>query len=522
MADYVIGIDIGTTGTKSVLLDENNRVVAQSAAIEHPTSFPANIPSAAEQNPDDWWSGTAECIREVLEKAHLEPGEVAAVGVSSQAPCAVLVDADGNPTHPALLWMDRRSDKQCRDRADADQQIKDIAANALDPYYAAPKVTWLLENVPELKRRTSHLLMANGYVNMKLTGGGRSIDTGHAGLCLLASIKDVQWSPELAELFDIPMEWLPPVGIPTEVLGQVSQEAADRTGLRAGTPVVHGGVDGATASLEAGVAGEGDICEMTGQSTVLNAGVSYDSLAEGIGALSVFAYPVPGVYLLFGAMTSTGGILRGFRDQFGDLEKAEAVRTGGDAFALLDKLAGTAPVGSGGMILLPYFLGERAPVWDSDARGTIVGLSMATERAHVVRAILEGTAYGLNHNLEEMRVRGLRPPALRIVGGGSKGKTWNQIKADVTGLPVEVPTETIGAPVGSALLAAVGAGLTDDLAEAVRARYHAREQLAPDPARSRHYQAYYELYKALYPALTEKGIFARLSQVRHAEEAGEL
>ena len=210
---YVIGVDIGTTGTKAVLVDEDSRVVARSAPVEHPTAFPPNIPGAVEQDPDDWWAGTVRCIREVLATAQVAPDAVAAVGVSSQAPCAVLVDGRGRPTHPALLWMDRRSDRQCRDRADANRRIQDIAANAPDPYYAAPKVAWLLENVPDLRQRTTHLLMANGYVNMKLTGH-RSIDSGHAGLCLLAGIEDVRWSPELAELWGIPFEWLPPIGQP--------------------------------------------------------------------------------------------------------------------------------------------------------------------------------------------------------------------------------------------------------------------------------------------------------------------
>jgi xylulokinase len=516
---YVIGVDIGTTGTKAVLVGEDSRVVAQSAAIEHPTAFPPNIPGAVEQDPDHWWAGTTSCIREVLGKAHVPPGAVEAVGVSSQAPCAVLVDAQGRPTHPALLWMDRRSDKQCQDRASANRQIQDIAANAPDPYYAAPKVAWLLENIAGLRQQTTHLLMTNGYVNLKLTGN-RSIDTGHAGLCLLAGIQDVQWSPELAELWGVPTEWLPPIGQPSEVLGRVSPEAAAATGLRPGTVVVHGGVDGATASLEAGVAAEGDICEMTGQSTVLNAAVRHEALVRGLGALSVHAYPIPGLYLLFGAMSSTGGILRWFRDRFGDREMADA-GPGGDAFALLDRLAATAPAGSGGLLLLPYFLGERSPIWDSDARGVLVGLSMSTERAHVVRSILEGTAYGLSHNIEEMRTRGLHPPVLRVVGGGSKGRTWNQIKADVTGLPVEVPRETVGAPVGSALLAAVGAGIVDDLATAAHARYRAKEQTQPDMARHRHYQGYYELYKQLYPALSDRGVFAQLSTMRHAAESGD-
>jgi xylulokinase len=515
MDGYAIGVDIGTTATKAVLLGPNSRVVAESARAEHMTSFLPNVPSTAEQDPDDWWLGTVRCIKQVLELASLEPRQVAAVAVSSQAPCVVLVDYDGQPVHPALLWMDRRSDKQCRDRSGADQEIRQLTGNTPDPYYAAPKVAWLLENEPSLKTRVSTVLVANGYVNLRLTGT-RTIDTCHAGLTLLAELREVRWSSRLAEIWGIPMDWLPPIKQPTAVQGKVTTEAAAATGLLTGTPVVTGLVDGAAASLEAGVADAGDICEMTGQSTVLNAGVPYEVLAKGIGTLSVCAYPIPGLYLLFGSMVSTGGILRWFRDQFGHLEVAEAIKKEGDPFTLLDELAGTAPVGSGGLILLPYFLGERAPVWDTDARGALVGLSMSTQRADVVRAILEGTAYGLNHNLEEMRKLGLVPPVLRIVGGGARGKIWNQIKADVTGLPVEVPTETIGAPVGSALVAAVGAGLIDDLAQGVRSRYHARDQVLPDMAHHKKYQRYYKLYKELYPALS--GTFRRLAQLRYAED----
>ena len=358
------------------------------------------------------------------------------------------------------------------------RQIQDIAANAPDPYYAAPKVAWLLENEPDLRQRTTHLLMANGYVNMRLTGH-RSIDSGHAGLCLLAGIEDVRWSSELAELWGIPVEWLPPIGHPADVLGAVSPEAAAATGLRPGTAVVHGGVDGATASLAAGVAAEGDICAMTGQSTVLNAAVGHQALAKGLGALSVFAYPVPGLYLLFGAMSSTGGILRWFRDQFGDAEQAEAAETGEDAFAVLDRLAGTAPAGSGGLLLLPYFLGERAPIWDSDARGVLLGLSMSTQRSHVVRSILEGTAYGLNHNIERCAPGACVPRSCgsSVVAPGAGPGTRSSPTSPAC--RSRYPQETSGAPVGSALLAAVGAGIEDDLAKAAHTRYRADERFRP-------------------------------------------
>lgn len=524
MERFVIGVDIGTTATKAVLLDFELRIVAESASREHATAYPAGHPSAAEQNPDDWWAGAARGIREVVELAKAKPGAVAAVAVSSQAPCVVLVDREGAPVRPALIWMDRRSDGQCRARARHEAVARRLTGNAIDPYYAAPKLAWLAENEPETRRRTVRVLMANGYVAQRLTGV-YSIDAGHAGLTCLAGMPEVGWVQELLELWGIPADWMPAIAHPTAVLGGVTPSAAAATGLQQGTPVVAGLVDAVAASLEAGLADAGDVCDMTGQSTVLNAAVPYQVLAKGIGAFTTCAYPIPGLFLLAGTMVATGGILRWFRDQFGagaisaelpgaELRAAlaEALAHGGDRFATLDQLAATSPPGSNGLVLLPYFLGERSPIWDSDARGVLLGLSMSTSRADVVRAILEGTAYGLNHNLEEMRNLGLRFPTLKVVGGGALGRTWNQIKADVTGLAVEVPAEARGATVGSALVAAAGVGILPDLAAGVRARYRAGETVSPDPARHALYQGYYRLYRRMYPALVET--FRELARVK--------
>jgi len=526
MDSYVIGVDIGTTATKAVLLDGEERIVAESTRVEHGTVYPPEQPSGAEQDPEDWWAGTVKSVRQVLAASAIEPRRVAAIAVSSQAPCVVLVDRDGRPVRPALLWMDRRSDEECRLRSPVGEEIRRLCGNAVDPYYAAPKMAWLITHEPRVKARTRRFLTANGYVNFRLTGT-YTVDNGHAGLTLLAGLNEVRWSPWLAEVWGVPFDWLPSIAAPTEVVGHITAEAATATGLGAGTPVLAGLVDATAASLEAGVASAGDVCEMTGQSTVLNAAVPYELLAGGIGALTAWAYPIPGLYLLAGTMVSTGGILRWFRDHFSSLSavadvRDEKLREGlrsalaaeGDPFEVLDRLAASAPVGSHGLVLLPYFLGERSPIWDSNARGTIVGLSMATTRADVVRAILEGTAYGMNHNLEEMRRLGLDPPALRVVGGGAQSCTWNTIKADVTGLTVEVPAETRGAAVGSALVAAAGVKLLNDLGECVRHRYAARDRIEPDQARHLLYQRYYALYRALYPALVST--FQELAKLRRA------
>jgi sugar (pentulose or hexulose) kinase len=499
-ADAVIGVDLGTTGAKAVLLDAAGRVCAE-AGEEYPTRFVE--PNGAEQDADDWWGAACRCIRSVLGQSGVDPARIGGVGISSQAPSVVVVDADGSPVRPALLWLDRRGQPACRQRSDAADAVIATTGNRLDAYFAAPKLAWLLAHEPVVRRAGTQVLMANGYVVRKLTGVA-TCDSGHLGLTLLGDLDTGQWSADMLDLWDVPLGWLPPVAAPTDAAGTVTAEAAEATGLLAGTPVVVGVVDGAAASLEAGLASHGDVCEMTGQSTVVNAAVEVTHLRrDRLGTLSVLPYPLPGHLLVYGSMVATGGILRWFRDEFGDHETAGGGDGGGgEAFAALDALAATAQPGSGGLVLLPYFLGERSPIWDADARGTLVGLSMGSRRADVVRAILEGTAYGLAHNLEELDRLGLRPGVIRSVGGGARGVTWTQIKADVTGLPVEVPRESRGAPVGAALVAAAGVGLVEDLAGAVRTRAaRVLRRVEPEPARRAVYRRYYQVYRDLYPAL---------------------
>ncbi|MBM7790469.1 xylulokinase [Tenggerimyces flavus] len=478
-----VGVDVGTTGVKAVVVSAAGRVLGE-AGQEYATAFPA--PNAAEQSPQDWWAASAAVIRAALAQAGAV--DVAAVGVSSQAPTVVVLDKQGDPVRPALTWMDRRGVSEC-ERLDGTEVLR-RTGNRLDAYFAAPKLAWLLRAEPEVRHRGQGVLMANGYVVRQLTGEA-TIDTGHVGLTLLGSASG--WDENLVAEWGIPRSWLPEPVDPADVVGHVTTKAARATGLRAGTPVVAGLVDGAAASIEAGLAEHGDVCEMTGQSTVVNAAVETARLGDGPGTLSTLPYPLDGLVIVYGSMVATGGILRWFRDELG----------GGD-FAELDTLAGTAPVGSGGVVLLPYFLGERSPIWDADARGALVGLSMGTRRADLVRAILEGTAYGLAHNLAELSKLGINPEVLRSIGGGSRGRTWTQIKADVTGLPVEVPAHSAGAPVGVAMVAASGVGLVPSLRDAVLARRSGplAFRASPDSGRHATYERLLEVYRELYPALT--------------------
>lgn len=503
MPHAVVGVDVGTTGVKAVLvggLEESFGRVLAEASEEYPTRFVGA--GGAEQDPGDWWNATVRCVREILSSTGVSASDIAGVGVSAQAPSVVVVDRTGAPVRPALLWMDRRGYAECARRADAASDTLERTGNRLDPYFAAPTLAWLLNAEPDVRRTGDRVLMANGYVVRQLTGVS-SCDTGHVGLTLLGDLDTASWQPDLLALWGIPATWLPDPTAPTNVVGQLKTEAAEACGLRAGTPVVTGLVDGAAASLAAGLAGHGDVSEMTGQSTVLNAPFDSTRLRrDALGGLSVLPYPIDGHHLVFGAMVSTGGILRWFRDELAD----------GATYDELDRLAATARPGAGGLVMLPYFLGERAPIWNTEARGAIVGLSMTTRRADLVRACYEGTAYGLAHNLEELARIGLAPKAIRSVGGGSRGRTWNQVKADVTGLRIDVPDESHGAPLGAALVAAAGVGLVDDLPAAVRERGRTATSVEPDPERHATYRRYYAVYRELYPALRPS--YAKLAELR--------
>ena len=512
MGEALLGIDIGTTNAKAALFDTANALLGE-AQQEYPTAYPH--PGWAEQAPEAWWGATVSIVRRILEVTPVAPKDIAAISVSSQAPTALPVDEQGAALYPALIWMDRRSEPQCvrlRQTVDA-HRLLTINGNRIDPYFAAPKMLWLLENEPEMADRARFFLQANGYINLKLTGRF-TIDASHASLVQCFDMALGDWSDELASLLEIPRRLLPPVSRCTDVIGGVSAEAARATGLLEGTPVVAGAVDGVAAALEAGVVASGEAVEMTGTSTVLLICVDRPPRQPALVAL---AHAVPDSYLLVGAMVSTGATLRWFRDELGTAGLNAARLAGRSAYRIMDQEAEKAPPGAGGLLFLPYMMGERSPIWNTDARGVLFGLSLATKRAQIIRAFLEGAAYGLRHNVEVAEETGVHIHALWSVGGGARSAVWSQIKADVLGRPIDVPDTPIGAVMGDALLAGAGAGVYPDLAAAARSvprvctRYEPRET-----ARTCH-DDMYRLYRRLYAA--NKLLFSELARSSPGEDS---
>jgi xylulokinase len=500
----LIGVDIGTTSVKSVLFDLQGTALVETQQ-EYPTAYPH--PNWAEQEPDAWWRAVCATLQRLFAGSRYQAADAAAIAVSCQAPSMVAVDRQGRPLYPALIWMDRRSEPQCawlRERV-GQETITHINGGRIDPYYMTPKLLWFKQEQPALYRQTHQVLQANGYIVHKLCDV-LAMDLSHGPITLCFDSRRNDWSPELIAQMGLEPAKLPPPVPCTAVLGEVTRAAAAECGLAPGTPVVAGMTDGTAASLEAGLVRVGDAVEMTGQSTVLLICSDHPYLGDELIPLG---HAAPGRYLVVGALVASGGALRWFRDQLGEVERLEAARRSIDPFDLLSELAASSPPGANRLIFLPYLFGERSPIWDSHARGVFFGLSLATQKADLVRAILEGAAYGLRHNVEAADRAGFHLESLACVGGGARSALWNQIKADVLNRPIRLPRAATGAPLGDAMAAAVGTGLYGSIEEAVRQMVHLGADYRPQPQLTARYDALYAVYANLYPAL--KASFAQLA-----------
>jgi xylulokinase len=416
-----------------------------------------------------------------------------------------------------MIWMDRRSEEQCASlRAEVGaERIGTINGGCIDPYFLAPKLLWFRDHAPALYARCHQVLQANGYIVHRLCGAF-CMDKAVGPLTMLFDSAAQDWSPELLAAMRLDAAKLPPAVPCTQIVGHVSAQAAAASGFAAGTPVLAGMVDGTAAAIEAGLVRVGQAVEMTGQSTVLMIASERPYQGESLFGLG---HAVAGLHLVVGAQVATGGALRWFRDQLGAEEREEAARLGVDPFELLSRTAACSPPGANHLIFLPYMYGERSPIWDTHARGVLFGLSLATTKADIVRAVMEGAAFGLRHNIEVAAAGGHAPQTLACVGGGVRSAVWNQIKADILQQAISLPSAAAGAAMGDAVVAAAGAGLYSSVEEAVAHMVAPGPQYQPRPEYAALYDELYAVYRGLYPAL--RGEFGRLAAVREAMPAGE-
>lgn len=497
MRDLLLGIDLGTTAAKAALFALDGRLESVGQA-EYPLHHVR--PNWIEQSPEAWWQAVCAAIQTALKQVAHSAERVIGVAVSSQAPTLLPLDRHGNPLRHALIWMDRRADGEVERLRESvgEDDIYRITGNRADSFFLAPKLLWFKDHEPELFAQTHQLVQANGYIAYRLSRS-YSIDPAHSALTGLRDHRVGDWSTALLERCGIEPSQFPPIRAGHEMIGEVTADAARETGLRAGTPVMAGSIDGAAAALEAGAVQAGVAAEMTGTSTVVmmpnEAGLTHPDL------ISV-PHAVPGVHLLIGATVASGASLRWFRDQFGMVEVQAGALLGVDPFDLLTQQAERIAPGSG-VIFLPYMMGERSPLWHTEARGVFFGLSLATPRAALIRAILEGTGFALRHNIETARGAGCTVEEIRSVGGGAKSALWCQIKADILGIPVTRPETSVGAPFGDALLVGYGAGLYSDLADIVREAVRVERVFEPDMERHQRYGEIYQLFRDLYTHLRD-------------------
>ncbi len=506
MEPLLLGIDVGTSSVKAALVDPRGNLHAVGQA-EYPLHHIR--PAWVEQDPEDWWRGTCQAVKAALAKVPQGAERVLGLAVSCQAPTLLALDRSGRPLRPAMIWMDRRAEAEIvrlAEQMGADQ-IYRVTGNRPDAFYVAARLLWLRDHEPEILKQTWKFAQVNGYINYRLTGR-LTLDPAHAVLLQMRDYHKEEWSAALCTACGVEPSQFPEVVAGHCAQGEVTAQAAEASGLRAGTPVMAGTVDSASAALEVGVVEPGIAAEMTGTSTVViipnNKGLTEP-------ALIAMPHALPGIHLLLGAMVASGGCLRWFRDQFGQPEIQAASEGKTDAFDLLTRQAADVPVGSGGVIFLPYMMGERSPLWHTNARGVFFGLSLATPKAALVRAILEGTAFALRHNMEVALRAGAEVRELRSVGGCSRSDLWNQIKADVLGRPLLLPRTSVGSPFGCAVLAGMGVGVYPDVRKSLLEMVQLTRRFEPNPANHEKYTRLYQVYRDIYEHL--KGDFDHLASV---------
>jgi len=497
---YLLGIDTGTSATKAVLVGEDG-LVRSEASVGYPLDQPRQ--GWAEQDPERWWEAAAAAVRAALERAGVPAPEVAAIGLSGQMHGLVILDEAGRILRPAILWCDQRTDAECAwlTRTVGLENLYRWTGNAALPGFTAPKLLWLRRHEPEIYRRIRTVLLPKDYVRFRLTGE-TATDFSDASGTLLLDVAHRRWSDEMRGALDIPLQWLPRLHESPQVTGVVSAAAAEVTGVRAGTPVVAGAGDQAAGAVGMGAVEEGIFLASLGTSGVVFAPTARPVVRTG-SVLHAFCHAVPGRWHLMGVMLSAGASLRWFRDQLAAGEAARAGKEGIDPYDLLTAAAAAVPPGAQGLVFLPYLLGERTPHPDPAARGAFVGLTLRHTRAHMVRAVLEGIAFGLRDSLDLLGEAGAAPREVRVSGGGAASGLWRRILADVFGCPVVYPHSSRGPAFGAALLAGVGAGMYVSVEEACRKTVGAAGREEPRPAVSARYAACHALYRSLYPLLKD-------------------
>lgn len=483
---YMLGIDIGTTATKGIIIDTEGHILAEASA---PCTLSSPRPGWAEEDPEQWWNNVGRVCRDLLAQG-FSPADIAAVGVSGMVPTVVLLDDEGRVLRPSIQQNDARAHEEIeefRNRTD-EADILYRTGSAITQQSVGPKLLWLWRHEPEVMARARKVLGSYDFINYRLTGEF-SCEQNWALESGLFDMRRYDWADDLLALAQIDRTWLGTVHRPSDIIGQITPEAAAHTGLRAGTPVVAGSADHVASAFSAGLRQEGDLLvKLGGAGDILYVLNELDPDPR----LYIDYHVVPGQYLLNGCMAASGSIIKWFRQTFvPDMDYPD-----------LDAEGERVPPGADGLILLPYFLGEKTPINDPLARGVLFGLTLTHTRAHVYRAILEGIAYGFRHHLEVMAERGHRPTRAMVTNGGARSRLWKQITADVLGLRLHQIAEHPGSSLGAAFIAGMGSGHFQEWSE-IEKFITVEAVTEPRLEHHRQYRELFQIYKELYSRLQD-------------------
>jgi xylulokinase len=501
---YYIGLDIGTSSVKALLVSKTGEVV-RSATPEYPFQTPK--PMWAETDPDIWWEATQRAIRSLL--SEINPSEIAAVGLTGQMHGMVALDGKGKVLRPCIMWNDQRSYVECDEitRMVGESEVLRITGNPVLAGFTAPKILWVKKNEPDVFSAIDKIVLPKDYVRYKLSEEFFTDVSDASGTSLL-DVGNRKWSTEMLDALGWPSHWMPEVTESTEATAKVSADASALTGLPVGTPIIAGGGDQAAQAVGCGIVREGLVSATLGTSGVVFA-QSDEYRVEPEGKLHAFCHAVPGKWHLMGVMLSAAGSFQWYKNQLGAEEQKIEEAGGPNAYDSLTASAENVPPGSEGLIFLPYLSGERTPHPDPHARGCFIGLSVRHEKRHLTRAVLEGVSFGLNDSLELMRDLGVNPKEIILSGGGTRSALWKQMLADVFSSRCSMVNALEGAAYGAAVLAAVGCGDHSSVESACDQWIRQTEVVEPGEE-SASYEKFYSIYRSLYPSL--KDTFHSLSE----------
>ncbi len=503
---YIIGVDIGTSGTKTVLFDESGKVIA-SKTIEYPMYQPKN--GYAEQDPKDWADATVNTLKAVVSQSGVSKDDIKGIGLSGQMHGLVMLDKDNEVIRNSIIWCDQRTSKEVEEMNAklGERKLIEITANPALTGWTAAKILWVKNNEPENYEKCRHILLPKDYIRFILTGEYATEVSDASGMQLL-DVPNRCWSDEILETLEIDKSLLGKVYESCEVTGTLTKKMAELTGLNEGTIVVGGAGDNAAAAVGTGVVEDGKAFTTIGTSGVVFAHTSSISI-DALGRVHTCCAAVPGAWHVMGVTQGAGLSLKWFRDNFCGSEKETAKLMGVDEYYLMDKEAESVEVGSNRLLYLPYLMGERTPHLDPNARGVFFGLSAMHTKKDMLRAVMEGVSYSLRDCIEVFREMKININDMMACGGGGSSPLWRSMLADLYNCPVKTLASKEGPALGVALLASVGAGIYSSVSEACKQVIEVNKIQEPNAQNVGEYEKYYQLYRDIYPAL--KDSFSKLS-----------